>query len=117
MFARLFATAVFTDVIETQENLKTATINGFGFCKNKLSLVIANDLKHNKKQNQNERFLSMSFEAPTLFDDVKRKCSKYLYSLYYSVESNCYFYVKTCLFIVHKIFLIRFILHANNKII
>ena len=29
MFARLFATAVFTDVIETQENLKTATINRF----------------------------------------------------------------------------------------
>ena len=49
MFACLFATAVFTDVIETQENLKTATINGF--CKNKQSLVIANDLKHKKKQN------------------------------------------------------------------
>ena len=74
MFARLFATAVFTDFIETQENLKTATINEN--CKNKPSLVIANDLKH--KKNQNGGFLSMSFEALTLFDEVKRKCSKYL---------------------------------------
>ena len=72
MFACLFATAVFTDVIETQENIKTATINGF--CKNKSSLVIANDLKHKKKQTPNGGFLSMSFE----FDDVKRKCSKYI---------------------------------------
>ena len=76
MFARLFATAVFTDVIETQENIKTATINGF--CKNKPSLVIANDLTHKKKQNQNGGFLLMTFEALTLFDDVKRKWSKYL---------------------------------------
>ena len=76
MFACLFATAVFTDVIETQENLKTATINGF--CKNKPPLVRANDLKHKKKQNQNEGCLSMSFEALTLFVDVKRKFSKYL---------------------------------------
>ena len=76
LFARLFATAVFTDVIETQENLKTATINGF--CKNKPSLVIANDLQHKKRQSQNGGFLSMSFEELTLFDDVKRKYSKYL---------------------------------------
>ena len=76
MFARLFATAVFTDVIETQEKLKTATINEY--CKNKQSVVITNDLKHKKKQNQNGEFLSMSFKALTLFDDVKRKCSKYL---------------------------------------
>ena len=71
----MFATAVFTDTIETQENLKTATINGF--CKNNPSLVIENDLKHKKKQNRNGGFLSMSFEALTLFDDVKRKRSKY----------------------------------------
>ena len=89
MFARLFATAVFTDVIETQENLKTAIINEFG--KNKPSLVIAIDLKHKKKQNQNGGFLSMLFEALTLFDDVKRKCSKYLSPFDYSVESNCIF--------------------------
>ena len=74
LIARLFATAVFTDVIETQEILKTAAINGI--CKHKISLVIANDLKHKKKQNQNGGFLPMSFEALTLFDDVKRKCSK-----------------------------------------
>ena len=48
------------------------------FCKNKPSLVIANDLTNKKKQNQNGVFLSMSFEALTLFDDVKRMCSKYL---------------------------------------
>ena len=71
MFARLFATSVFKDVIKTQENLKTAKINGF--CKKKKpSLVIANDLKNKKKQNQNGGFLSISFEALTLFDDVKR---------------------------------------------
>ena len=40
--------------------------------------MIAYDLKHKKKQNQNGGFLSMPFEALTLFDDVKRKCSKYV---------------------------------------
>ena len=74
LVARLFATAVFTDVIETQGNLNTVSINGI--CKHKLSRVIANDLKHKKKQNQNGGFLSMSFEALTLFVYVKRKCSK-----------------------------------------
>ena len=39
--------------------------------------MIANDLTHKKKQNQNRGFLSMSFDAFTLFDDVKRKCSNY----------------------------------------
>ena len=102
LVARLFATAVFTDVIETQENLKTASINGI--CKHKISLVIANDLKHKKNQYQNGGFLSMSFEALTLFDDVKSKCSKYLLPFDYSVESNCEVYVSPCLFIVHKIF-------------
>ena len=114
LVARLFGTAVFTNVIKTQENLKTASINGI--CKHKISLVIANDLKHKKKQNQNGGFLSMSFEALTLFDDVKRKRSKYLLPFDYSAESNCEFYVSLCLFIVHKIFCIRFILQAKNKV-
>ena len=102
LVARMFATALFTDIIETQENLKTASINGI--CAHKLSLVIANDLKHKKKQYQTGGFLSKSFEALTLFDDIKRKCPKYLLPFDYSVERNCDFFVSLCLFIVHKIF-------------
>ena len=68
--------------------------------------MIANDLKHKKNLNQNGGFLSMSFEAIALFDDVKRKYSKYRLPFDYSVESNCEFYihVSLCLFIVHKTF-------------
>ena len=48
-------------------------------CENKPSSVIADNLKHNKKQNKYWQFLSMSLKALAFYADVKRKVLKHRY--------------------------------------
>ena len=54
----------------SEENLTVATRKGF--CESKTSLVIANNLKHKKKQNKHWCFLSMSLKVLKFFADVTR---------------------------------------------